>query len=51
MENHHCKLPVLAWVRHAHETTERIIGNKVGELDFTDDRLTFLLQCLSKAVT
>jgi hypothetical protein len=50
-ENHHRKLPVQAWVRQAHETTERISGKKVGELDFSDDRLTLLLGRLSKAAT
>lgn len=45
------KLPVQAWVRQAGETIERITGLKVGELDFTDDRLTLLLRRLSKPAT
>jgi transposase len=47
-ESDHRKLPVQAWVRQAGETIERITGMKVGELDFTDDRLTLLLRRLSK---
>jgi transposase len=50
-EGDHCKLPVRAWVRQAGETIERITGMKVGELDFSDDRLTLLLQRLSKPAT
>ena len=45
------KQPVQSWVRQAHETIERIIGMKVNELDFTDDRLTLLLRRLSKPET
>ncbi len=45
------KQPVQVWVRQAHETIERITGMKVKELDFTDDRLTLLLQRLSKPET
>jgi len=33
-------------VRQTGETIERISGLKVGELDFTDDRLTLLLRRL-----
>ena len=47
-ESNHRKLPVQAWVRQAGETIARITGLKVDELDFTDDRLTLLLQRLSK---
>jgi transposase len=50
-ESDHRKLPVQAWVRQAGETIERVTGMKVGELDFTDDRLTLLLRRLSKAAT
>ncbi|MBA4380644.1 MAG: hypothetical protein C0393_08225 [Anaerolinea sp.] len=50
-ESDHRKLPVRAWVRQARETIERITGMKVGELDFTDDRLTLLLRRLSKPAT
>jgi transposase len=49
-ESDHRKLPVRAWVRQAGETIERITGMKVGELDFTDDRLTLLLRRLSQPV-
>ena len=45
------KQPVQAWVRQAQETIERITGMQVTELDFTDDRLTLLLQRLSKPET
>ncbi len=48
----HRKLPVQAWVRQAHETIVRITGlSELGELDFTDDRLTILLRRLSRAST
>jgi transposase len=48
----HRKLPVQGWVRQAHETLVRITGlSELGELDFTDDRLTLLLQRLSRAST
>jgi len=50
-ESNHRKLPVQAWVRQAHTTIERITGMQVSELDFTDDRLTLLLQRLSKPET
>ena len=50
-ESDHRKLPVQAWVRQAGETIERITGQKVGELDFTDDRLTLLLRRLSRPGT
>ena len=50
-EGDHRKLPVQAWVRQAGDTIERITGMKVGELDFTDDRLTLLLRRLSKPDT
>lgn len=50
-ESDHRKLPVQAWVRQAHKTIERITGKQVGELDFTDDRLTLLLRRLSKPAT
>ena len=47
-QSDHRKLPVQAWVRKAQETIERLTGQKVCEMDFTDDRLTVLLQRLSK---
>ena len=47
-QSDHRKLPVQAWVRKAQETIERLTGQKVREMDFTDDRLAVLLQRLSK---
>ncbi len=47
-QGHHRKLPVQAWARKAQETIERLTGQKMCEMDFTDDRLTVLLQRLSK---
>ena len=47
-QSDHRKLPVQAWVRKAQETIEQLTGQKVCEMDFTDDRLTVLLQRLSK---
>ena len=43
----HRKQPVQSWVHQAKETIERISGMTVNELDFTDDRLTLLLERLS----
>ena len=48
-ESNHRKQPVRAWVRQAQETIEKITGQQVRELDFTDDRLTLLLRRLSKS--
>jgi transposase len=48
-ESNHRKQPVQAWVKQAHETIEKITGQKVRDLDFTDDRLTLLLSRLSQA--
>ena len=50
-QSDHRKRPVQAWVRQAKETIERISGQQVRELDFTDDRLTLLLRRMSKAST
>jgi len=50
-ESNHRKQPVQAWVQQARETILRISGQQVNELDFTNDRLTLLLRCLSKPVT
>ena len=50
-EGDHRKLPVQAWVRQAGETIEKITGQQVDELDFTDDRLTLLLRRLSNPAT
>ncbi len=48
----HRKLPVQAWVRQARESIERITGlSELGELDFSDDRLTLLLGRLSRDET
>jgi transposase len=45
------KQPVQAWAKQANGTIERITGLKMSELDFTDDRLTLLLQRLSNPQT
>jgi transposase len=48
----HRKLPVQAWVRQAQATILGITGlSGLSELDFTDDRLTKLLERLSDALT
>ncbi|HRI55658.1 MAG TPA: IS1634 family transposase [Anaerolineae bacterium] len=48
----HRKLPVQGWVRQARETIVGITGlSELGELDFTDDRLTLLLRRLSQVST
>jgi transposase len=47
-KSNHRKQPVRAWVKQAHATIEKISGQKVRDLDFTDDRLTLLLRRLSK---
>ena len=47
----HRKLPVQAWVKKTQETIELLTGQKVSEMDFTDDRLAILLRRLSKADT
>ncbi len=44
----HRKLPVQAWVQKTQETIELLTGQKVSEMDFTDDRLAILLRRLSK---
>lgn len=50
-ESNHRKQPVQSWVKQAQETIEKITGQQVHELDFTDDRLTLLLRRLSKPAT
>ncbi len=50
-ESNHRKQPVQAWVRQAQASIEKITGQQVRELDFTDDRLTLLLRRLSKPAT
>jgi len=50
-ESNHRKQPVQQWVKQAHTTIEKITGQTVRELDFTDDRLTLLLRRLSKPHT
>lgn len=47
-KSNHRKQPVQAWVKQAHATIEKISGQTVRDLDFTDDRLTLLLRRLSK---
>ena len=44
----HRKLTVRDWVRQAHDTLERVIGQSIRDTDFTDDRLTIVLRELSK---
>ena len=48
-KSNHRKQPVQAWVKQAHATIEKITGQTVRDLDFTDDRLTLLLRHLSKS--
>lgn len=50
-ESNHRKQPVQVWIRQAQETIEKITGQQIRELDFTDDRLTLLLRRLSKSET
>jgi transposase len=47
-KSNHRKQPVQTWVKQAHATIEKITGQTVRDLDFTDDRLTLLLRRLSK---
>jgi len=47
-KSNHRKQPVQTWVKQAHATIEKISGQTVRDLDFTDDRLTLLLRRLSK---
>jgi len=47
-KSNHRKQPVQAWVKQAHATIEKITGQTVRDLDFTDDRLTLLLRRLSQ---
>jgi transposase len=47
-KSNHRKQPVQAWVKQAHATIEKISGQTVRDLDFTDDRLTLLLRRLSQ---
>lgn len=44
----HRKLTVRDWVCQAHETLEMVTGLDIRETDFTDDRLTLLLERLSE---
>jgi len=48
-KSNHRKQPVQAWVKQAHATIEKITGQTVRDLDFTDDRLTLLLRRLSQS--
>ncbi|MCX6029435.1 MAG: transposase [Chloroflexi bacterium] len=50
-EGNHRKQPVQAWVKQAQATIEKITGQPVRDLDFTDDRLTLLLRRLSQPAT
>ncbi len=51
IKNNHRKQPVQSWVKQARLTIEKLSGQKVNELDFTDDRLTLLLRRLSEPQT
>lgn len=44
----HRKLTVRDWVRQAQHTLEKVTGLSIRVTDFTDDRLTLLLEKLSK---
>ncbi|SRR5713226_1306275 len=44
----HRKLPVREWAKQAHRTIEHATGVKLGETDFTDDRLGIVLTHVSK---
>jgi transposase len=44
----HRKLPVRQWVKQTQRTLEHATGVKLGETDFTDDRLGIVLTHLSK---
>jgi transposase len=48
-QSNHRKQSVQAWVKQAHASIEKITGQTVRDLDFTDDRLTLLLRRLSKS--
>ena len=47
-KSNHRKQPVQAWVKQAQATIEKITGQTIRDLDFTDDRLTLLLRRLSQ---
>ena len=47
-KSNHRKQPVQTWVKQARATIEKITGQEVRDLDFSDDRLTLLLRRLSK---
>lgn len=46
-EKTHCMDVVREWVPHLQETLERLTGQEIEELDFTDDRLADILRYLS----
>jgi len=46
-EENHEMCPVQEWVAQHHYTLERLTGQVIGELDFTDDRLGDVLRYLS----
>jgi transposase len=46
-EENHEMCPVQEWVDKHHYTLERLTGQAIGELDFTDDRLGDVLRYLS----
>ncbi|MBF0399014.1 MAG: hypothetical protein HQK78_19725, partial [Desulfobacterales bacterium] len=44
----HRKVTVRDWVKQSQNTLEKVTGLKIRETDFTDDRLTLLLEKVSK---
>jgi transposase len=49
-EGDHRKVVVREWVAQRRETIEQVCGIKIGESDFSDDRLSIVLKHLSKEV-
>ena len=47
-EHSHCMVPVQEWVRDRLEALQRLTGQVIRELDFTDDRLAICLRELQK---
>jgi transposase len=49
-EGDHRKVVVREWVKQRREMIEQVCGIKIGESDFSDDRLSIVLKRLSKEV-
>jgi transposase len=47
-EQNHCMEPVQQWVGHHLVTLQRLSGQEIRPLDFSDDRLALCLQAISK---